>query len=114
MRTDRLFLKDILCCCDEALAFVSGSTKSEFKSNDLLCSAVQFKLLVIGEAAARISKPFRLKHPEVAWDKIAAYRNFNIHGYFNVDWNRVWDTAEIHVPALRAAVDKILKEEFPD
>jgi len=59
-----------------------------------------YQLVIIGEAAARLSKEFRERHPEIEWIDIIGFRNFAVHAYFAVGWSVVWVTAIRDVPAL--------------
>jgi len=59
------------------------------------------KLIVIGEAAARLPRSFTERHPEIEWVDIVAFRNIAVHEYFAVDWKIVWVTATEDVPLLR-------------
>jgi uncharacterized protein with HEPN domain len=72
------------------------------------------KLIVIGEAAARLPRQFTHSHPEVPWVDIVGFRNIAVHEYFAVDWSIVWVTASEDVPVLRRAVARILDEESDD
>ena len=113
MRSDRLYLQDIVEAADAIAGFIGGSDRDSFSRSDLLISAVQMKLTIIGEAASRIKDQLRDKHPEIAWKKVAAYRNFAVHAYFAVSPNVVWDTATIHAPAIKTNALAILANEFP-
>ena len=35
-------------------------------------------------------------------------RNYLSHGYFHVSYTSVWNTVQLHLPALRAAVAALL------
>lgn len=65
MRRERLRLTDMLEAADAVAAFVSGIGAAEFPANDLVHSAVVYKLVIIGEAAAHISPETREKAPGV-------------------------------------------------
>lgn len=47
---------------------------------------------VTGEAASRVSDATRKHIPSVPWPLVTAMRNRLIHGYFDVDLDRVWGT----------------------
>ncbi len=73
-------------------------------------SAVLQKLIVIGEAAARLPRAFIEKHSEIPWPDIIAFRNIAVHEYFAVDWRIVWVTATQDVPMLRRQIARLLKK----
>ncbi len=112
MRGNELYLRDIVEAADAVSSFISGNTVESLSASDLLLSAVQMKLAIIGEAVSHLPKDLREKYPVIARNKVAAYRNFAIHAYFAVS-PRVWDTATIHAPTIRLEVSKILAAEFP-
>lgn len=58
------------------------------------------RLLIIGEAAKRLSPKGRSHHPGVPWREIAGMRDRLIHGYHEVDLQEVWDTVKRDVPWL--------------
>lgn len=66
-------------------------------------------LQIIGEATRAIPEEVRAMAPEVPWHQIAGMRNILVHGYFEVDTDLVWDTATRDLPALRPAVERLLK-----
>ena len=68
-------------------------------------------LEVIGEASARLSETLRARHPEVPWREIIGMRNMLIHGYFDIDWEQVWNALERDLPGLRRALEVMLKAE---
>jgi uncharacterized protein with HEPN domain len=59
-------------------------------------------LLLIGEAASKLSEGFTQAHPEVEWRKVIAFRNFLVHEYHRVDVARVYEIATVDAPTLAA------------
>jgi uncharacterized protein with HEPN domain len=114
LRSDALYLGDIVEAADAIAGFVRGVSEAQFIGNDLLRSAVLQKLSVIGEAAARVSQDLRHRHPQVEWADIVAFRNIAVHAYFSVQWPIVWVAATQDAPALRAQVAAILDQQPPD
>lgn len=112
-RPERLYLLDIVQAAEAIARFLAGTSQDRFASDDLLRSAVLYKLTVIGEAAARLPADLQARHPHVPWADIVGFRNIVVHAYFAVDWSIVWHTATRDVPALRDAVLAILHTDFP-
>ncbi|NOT00091.1 MAG: DUF86 domain-containing protein [Phycisphaerales bacterium] len=109
MRSDKLYLNDIVESSAEVGEFVSGVTEEEFLSSSLIHSAVLQKLIVMGEAASRVSPQLRSTHADVPWADVRAFRNFAVHAYFSVDWRMVWTTATVDVPRLRGRIEQIIR-----
>jgi uncharacterized protein with HEPN domain len=114
MRDEALYLQDIIDAADGIAVILKDSGKDGYEKSDTIRSAVLLKLLFIGEAAANLSTDFRSKHPEIEWSDVVAFRNYAIHAYFSVDWDRVWDSAAVDAPLLRDKVSDILFWEFPE
>lgn len=109
MRSDDLYLTDIVQSADAIAGFVEGMDESEFVGDDLVRSAVLHKLTVIGEAAARVSGGLRQSHPAIPWADIVGFRNIAVHAYFSVDWRLVWNAAVSDAPALKRDTEAILE-----
>lgn len=105
MRRDDLYLADIIEAADSIGEFLANANESAFLGSDLLRSAVLQKLMVIGEAAARLSGNLRHRHPAIPWAEIA------VHAYFSVKWPVVWLAATEDVPLLRTQVAEALRAE---
>mgnify|MGYP001110058773 CR=1 FL=1 len=110
MRPERLYLQDILDACDAIERFLSRTTEPLFMQDELVQSAVLQKLIVIGEAAARLPRSFTEQHPGIEWADIVAFRNIAVHEYFAVDWRIVWVTATEDVPLLRKKMKALLNQ----
>jgi uncharacterized protein with HEPN domain len=112
MRPEKLYLTDMLEAAVSIADFCNAVTFDQFSGDDMRRSAVLQKLIVIGEAAARLTDEFCRMHPDVEWQDIIGFRNIAVHEYFAVKWDIVWVTAMDDVPFLRAKVEQILREEF--
>ena len=108
MRPDRLYLEDIVAAADAIVAFIGGRDSGEFAADDVVRSAVLFKLIVIGEAANKLSPELRGQVADVPWQDIVAFRNIAVHAYFGVDWDIVWTTVTEDIPPLRERVLALL------
>lgn len=112
MRPEKLYLVDILDAADAIQRFIEPISEDDFLQDELRQSGVLQKLIVIGEAAARLPKEFQTKHTEIEWPDIIGFRNIAIHQYFAIMWEIVWETAITDVPKLREQISVILATEL--
>ena len=104
MRSDALYLADILDAIESIERFVTDFDEARFLSDELVQSAVLQKLSTIGEAAARLSDATRDGLPEIPWKEIIGFRNVAVHAYFSVDWRIVFVTVVDDLPVLKQFV----------
>lgn len=112
-RDDNLYITDIVDAADAIQRFLQDTNQPKFMSDELVRSAVLHKLTIIGEAAARLSKTFQKRHPDIPWQDIIGFRNIAIHAYFAVDWNIVWVAATQDAPELRAKIAPLKGSTLP-
>lgn len=110
MRPDLVLLRDIERAADAVHGFITGLSHDAFIDDDLRRSAVMYKLIVIGEAANRVTPRLRAAHDEIDWPGIVAFRNRATHGYFAVDWSIAFEIASADLPGLRAVIEPIIAE----
>lgn len=68
-------------------------------------------LEAIGEGVKKIDKltPGLLeREPEIPWREIKGLRDHIAHGYFNLDAEIIFDVAVEELPALRAALERLI------
>jgi uncharacterized protein with HEPN domain len=97
---DRALLWDMLSAARDVAEFVRGVTLQRFENERIVRYAVERQLLVIGEAAARVSQGFRDAHPGIPWPSIIGQRNVLAHDYGEVLVERVWLVAVERIPLL--------------
>ena len=114
MRPEILYLTDIVESASAIARFLQDVEREAFLNDELRQSAVQLKLIVIGEAAAHLSADYRDQHPEVRWRSVVGLRNIAVHEYFSVNWETIWATATQDVPALRQQVAAMLAQAQQD
>ena len=108
MRDPRERLLDIL----DAIAAIErhlGRDKAAFERDELLQVWFLRHLQIIGEAARALPEDVRALAPEISWLEIIGMRNILVHGYFDIDTDIVWDAATRDVPAIKPAVERLLK-----
>ncbi len=113
MRPEKLYLIDMIEAARSISRFCEAVSEDEFLQDELRQSAVLQKLIVIGEAASRLSGNFKEKHKDIEWEDITGFRNIAVHAYFSVVWQIVWNTAIQDVPELAKKVLIILANEYP-
>jgi uncharacterized protein with HEPN domain len=93
-----------------ARRYIEGFGRHEFLKDEKTQDAAILKLLVIGEAAAKISDEFPefvARHPELPWKEMRGMRNRMVHGYFDINLEIVWDTLNESLPGLETKVERI-------
>jgi uncharacterized protein with HEPN domain len=102
------YLEHIRRAATDANSFIEGMSKDDFLADKRTQNAVVMSLIVIGEAvigeaAAKVMDPnpdFTVDYPNVAWRGMRGMRNRIAHGYFDIDFDVVWETVEAALPAL--------------
>lgn len=107
---DAALLWDMRQAACEIREFIEGVIYKEFASNKVLRYAVERQILVIGEAAGRVSLGLRDTHPEIPWDSIIAQRNILAHEYGEILVERIWRVASQHIPELIKLLDPLIPE----
>lgn len=112
MRREELYLPDIQDATKAVELFIKDVEKGDFLSSDLLQSAVLQKFMIIGEAASKISKELKDRHPEIDWKALVGFRNFLANVYFSANLEIVWLAASSRVKTLRSQITSA--QEYPD
>lgn len=79
MRPDKLYLVDIVDAAEAIAEFIADIEEEAFYRDHKTQSAVLQKLIVIGEAAARLTPEFITHHRHIEWRDIIAFRNILVH-----------------------------------
>ena len=108
MRDPKERLRDIL----EAIAAIErhlNRDKVAFERDEMLQTWFLRHLQIIGEAVRALPDDVRALAPEIPWPEIIGMRNVLVHGYFAIDTDIVWDAANRDVPALKPALERLLR-----
>ena len=100
MSRDDAVLVDLARAARLAREFVQGMDQAAFLADVKTQSAVLHQLLILGEAAKRLSQVFRDAHSQIPWPQITGMRDKLIHHYDTVDLEVVWDTIQKNLPTL--------------
>ena len=100
MQRDLQFLLDMLQSAELVKTYTAQCSKNEFVENVQLQDSVIRRLLVIAEAARRVSESTRQTLPNILWQEINGMRNRLVHEYDDVNLNIVWDAIQNEIPIL--------------
>ncbi len=106
-RHDRLYLYDIIECCDRVADYVCGVSEKDYHENPMLQDALVRNIEVVGEAVKNLSPEITNEHPQIAWSQIARMRDKIAHHYFRINLDVVWKTATGDLPTLRPQITAI-------
>ena len=107
---DPALLWDILQAAKDIMDFVQGKTFHEFENQKILRFAVERQILVIGEAANKVSESFRNTHPDIPWKAMIAQRNIIAHEYGEILVERIWRVATERIPELYSQIRPFVTE----
>jgi uncharacterized protein with HEPN domain len=107
---DEIRLKHILDAAREAVSFTENRSREDLDSDRKLNLSLVRLLEIIGEAARGITEEFRQDHSELPWKSMAGMRDRLIHGYFDVNFDVVWETVTNDLPALIDKLEKIVTD----
>jgi len=106
-KRDSLYIRHIHDAVEKILAFTQGKTLPEFASDEMLQSAVIHQLLIIGEAANKVSNEFQMKNSQLDWRGMIGMRNKLIHDYFHVSIDELWKTVKDDIPELKKLIEDL-------
>jgi len=109
MRPDDLVrLKHMQDATASALRFVSGRSRQDLDSDEMLLFALVRAVEVIGEAASKVSAAGRAELPDIRWAAIVGMRNRLVHAYADVDRDILWSTVLDELPGLSSRLGQAL------
>ena len=83
----------------EAMEMCRGIERQDLEENRLLELALVKIVEIIGEAAYNVSKTGQAQLP-MDFKAIVGMRHRLVHGYFNIDFDILWDTVQNDLPLL--------------
>jgi uncharacterized protein with HEPN domain len=100
MERDVQSLLDMLQSAEIVMDYIAGRSRQDLTTDLQLQDAIIRRLLIIGEAAKRVSQPTRNQLKTIPWSVINGMRNRLVHEYDGIDLDVVWDTAVKSLPML--------------
>ena len=111
MSRDEGTLLDIVRAARKAIDFGGGMEKAIFLGDEKTQSAVLHQLLVVGEAARRLSEGFRARAAGIPWKPMTGMRDRLIDGYDEVDLDEVWKTLQVDLPRVLRILQPLVPPE---
>lgn len=93
--------------------FISPADLDDFERDDLIRSAVERKIEILGEGVRRLPEAFISAHPEVPWRAIAGQRNVLAHEYDDIRVDVIWKVASSDTPMLLKQLEDLLDKYAP-
>lgn len=105
------YLLKIKQLCFDIKSFIDGVEKEEFLEDKRTQNAVAMSLIAIGEIVTVLNHKdpdFIAQHTQIPWRYMKGMRNIIAHGYFELDFVIVWETAIQSIPELSMQIDELL------
>lgn len=103
-------IRHMLEAAEKVDSYVGEFSEAEFNSSDRTHSATRLEVILIGEAASRLTDDLRAQIPGIPWHRIRRMRNIILHENGCDDEEPLWDTATVLVPKLVTALRDVLAE----
>ena len=103
-------IRDMMNAMREADRHIRGLSMEASGAASHPRDAALYRVLVLGEAATRVSSDLKDKYPHIPWADIIGMRNILIHGYEKVNWRVVWHTIHDDFPVLQNQLQPILDQ----
>lgn len=109
MNRDNAYLLDILNAIRRIQSFAVNLTKDDFRDNEEKQSAILYQIIVMGEAAKRLSPEIRATTSHVPWKEIAGMRDILAHQYDRININTLWDVIQRDIVELEALIMPLIE-----
>jgi uncharacterized protein with HEPN domain len=109
MRDDRERLRDMLEAISQIEKYAIQG-KDRFIGDELIQTWMIHHLMIIGEAASKMTEETRLLYPDIPWVGTIDVRNIIAHEYFRVNLDIIWRIIINNLPSLKQQIQAILGE----
>jgi uncharacterized protein with HEPN domain len=116
-RRDAQRLEDMLKAVRDIEQETADLTRDQYASNATLQKAVAYDIMILGDAAAKMSQRTQKANTFVNWKALADYRNAAdgpAHGYYDIDLAGTWEFVRDRVPELATKLRKVKVAPGPE
>ena len=107
MKSDKVYVEQMLDAVSKIEVFTSGMDKKAFLSDTKTQSATILQLTLIGELAKKITEETKNK-VSLPWKDITGFRDRAIHDYYQIDLDIVWNTIMTDIATLKTELLKAI------
>lgn len=105
---DAASLWDAIQAIRQIQEFIGQSSYEDYLQSNLLRSAVERQLEILGEATRRMSEDFQQAHPDIDWRNLIGLRNAIAHQYEKVQHDTIWEIVIVRLPGLLKKLEPLL------
>jgi uncharacterized protein with HEPN domain len=105
---DTVRLRHMLQAAELALRFCAGRQRADLDADDMLRFALVHAVMVVGEAASKVSDATRRELADIRWPAMIGMRHRLVHAYFEIDAAVLWQSATEGMRALAARLRSAL------
>jgi uncharacterized protein with HEPN domain len=84
--------------------------KAAYDADEMLRFAAEAISNRLGEAVQRLDAGWRSTVPEVPWRLIRDNRNFAVHAYEGINYDRLWNTLATEVPKVASLLAPFIEQ----
>ena len=110
---DSIRLRHMLDAAREAMTFAHGRDRSDLDGDRMLVLSLIKDIEIIGEAAYQTQEDVRRELPDIPWNDIIGMRHRLVHAYFDINLDILWQTVQVDLPGLVAALERLHLEDEP-
>lgn len=107
---DPIRLLHILEAIDNIEKASVGLTLQKLQSDVILRHGLTWNVMVIGEAANKLSKEFCNAHPATDWRAISGMRHVLVHDYYQINESELFSVILDDIPLLKPQIIQYLEE----
>lgn len=97
---DMIHIVAIMRALTDAQRFLGDLTPDEFRDDDKTQNAVAMAVARVGEHVKRLSSEFRDAESATSWKAIAGTRDWIVHDYDDLDFDRLYYAVRHDVPRV--------------
>ena len=113
-RKDADYIRDIQDAIIRIADYIKGFTYDDFLADGKTKDAVVHNIEIVGEATKNLGNRIRNKYQQVPWKSMAGMRDRLTHGYFDVNYEIVWNIVKNELTILYNQIIEILAKEKLD